>query len=356
MPQRSKPARLWRKPSTGIWYIRYEGKRQLSTRTRQRHEAEAVLARFIAERHLPAGPSTPDQMTVARALELYCEYHAPTVKHPAAIASIVSVLVPLLGPLPLSSVNGATCRLYAKRRKRAPGTVRKELGILAAAINYCHTEGYLTAPVKVKLPPKTPPRDRWLTRREAARLLRAAYRNPRGRHVARFILIALYTGTRTNAILGLQFMPNTRGGHVDTERGIMHRRGVGVAETKKRTPPIPVPRALLAHLRRWERDGSRFVVHVRGNRCGHVNNAWTAALKASGIEHCTKHDLRHTAITWALQAGMDRWAASGFFGVSLDILENVYGHHDPQHMRRALAALDLRKSARSPTRGVSSNR
>ena len=81
-------------------------------------------------------------------------------------------------------------------------------------------------------------------------MLRAAYRHPKGRHLARFILIALYTGTRTSAILGLQFMPNTQGGHVDTVRGIMHRRGIGVAETKKRTPPIPLPRALLAHMRR----------------------------------------------------------------------------------------------------------
>ncbi len=297
MPQQTKPARLWRMPSTGIWYIRYEGRKRFSTHTRQRREAEGALARFIAERHRPAGPSTPDSMTVAQALELYCEHHAPTVKDPVRIGHAVDALIPLLGPLPLSSVNGASCRFYAKRRKRAPSTIRKELATLAAAINYCHTEGYLTAPVKVKLPPKTPPRDRWLTRREAARLLRAAYRNPKGRHLARFILIALYTGTRTSAILGLQFMPNTQGGHVDTVRGIMHRRGVGVAESKKRTPPIPVPRALLAHLRRWERDGSRFVVHVRGNRCGHVKSAWTAALKASGIEHCTKHDLRHTSIT-----------------------------------------------------------
>ena len=95
---------------------------------------------------------------------------------------------------------------------------------------------------------------------------------------------------------------------------------------------------------------------MRGNRCGQLRGPWTAALKDSGIAHCTKHDLRHTAITWVLQAGMDRWAASGFFGVSLDILERVYGHHDPRHMRRALAALELRKSARSPTRGRSPNR
>ena len=282
-------------------------------------------------------------MTVADALARYCEGHAPTVKDPARIAYAVEALVPVLGPLPLSSVNGGTCRFYERERNRAPATVRKELGTLAAAINYCHTEGYLTAPVKVKLPAKPAPRDRWLSRDEAAKLLRAAYRNPKGRHLARFILIALYTGTRSEAILRLQFMPNTEGGYVDTERGMMQRRGVGVAETKKRTPPIPIPRALLAHLRRWERDDSRFVVHVRGNRCGHVKSAWKAALDASGIDHCTRHDLRHTAITWALQNGLDRWAASGFFGASLDTLERVYGHHDPQHMRRALEAMDRKK-------------
>ena len=85
----------------------------------------------------------------------------------------------------------------------------------------------------------------------------------------------------------------------------MHRRGMGVAETKKRQPPIPIPRQLLAHLRRWERDGGRYVVEFRGQRCGHVKSAWTRALDRAGIDHCTRHDLRHTSITWAMQNGME---------------------------------------------------
>ena len=342
MPQQTQPARLWKRPTNGIWIIRDKGRKQVSTGTRDRSEAERALARYIIENEADRtiGRRSPDRITVAELLLPYAQHHAPTRKDPERIAYAIEALVPILGDLPVSEITGGTCRRYAKIRNRAPGTIRKELGTLQAAINWCVAEGYLTASVKVKLPTKPAPRDRWLSRDEAAKLLRAARRNPRGRHLARFILVALYTGTRSEAILRMQFMPNTEGGHVNTERGLMYRRAIGSAETKKRTPTIPIPARLLSHLRRWERMGSRYVVEVGGCRVGHVKRSWSAAIAESGIEHCTRHDLRHTAITWALQNGMDRWAASGFFGVSMDVLERVYGHHDPEHMRTALDAID----------------
>ena len=339
MPRPKAGARLYQLKSK-IFVIREAGRPQQSTGTRDRRKAEAALARYIAERDRPVGPKTPEKMTVAGALDLYGSEHAPNTLCPERIGYAIAAIVPILGSLTLSNITGQICRFYEKERGRSPGTVRKELGVLQAAINFCHTEGYLTAPVKVKLPAKSAPRDRWLTRDEAAKLLWAAWRNPKSKHLARFILIALYTGTRSEAITALQFMPNTRGGHVDTQRGMMYRRSAAEAESNKRKPPIHIPRQLLAHLRRWERDGSRYVVHVRGSRVGNVNNSWKAALKQSGIDHCTRHDLRHTAITWCMQYGADKWAAAGFFGVSLDVLEKVYGHHHPDHMRSAVRAME----------------
>ena len=138
-------------------------------------------------------------------------------------------------------------------------------------------------------------------------------------------------------------MPHTAGGWVDTKAGMMYRRGVGVAETKKRTPPIPIPRPLLAHLRRWERSGARYVVEVDGQRVGSVKTAWKTALVGAGIDHCTRHDLRHTSITWAMQNGIDKWAAAGFFGLTFDMLESVYGHHHPDHLRSAVEAMERRR-------------
>ena len=135
-------------------------------------------------------------------------------------------------------------------------------------------------------------------------------------------------------------MPNTAGGWVDCKTGKLYRRGTGQTETKKRTPTVYIPRPLLAHLRRWERNGARHVVEIKGQRVGSVKTAWRKALVESGIDHCTRHDLRHTAVTWAMQREADMWAAASFFGLSLNMLESVYGHHHPDHLRSAVEAME----------------
>lgn len=342
MPRHPKGARLYRRPSNGVYTIR-DGNRFVSTGTRNRREAESVLSRYIAERDRPsAGPRAPDQISIAEVLERYATEHAPTCKDPVRIGHAVEALVPILGGLPVAGITGEVCRHYARARERAPGTIRKELGTLRAALNYCASEGYLTYAPRVRLPAKPAPRDRWLTRDEAAKLLRAAYRNPKTKHVARFILVALYTGTRSDAIMRLRFTPTTYGGWIDTEAGLMYRRGLGEAESKKRQPPIPLPRRLLAHLRRWREAEAQHVVEYEGSRVASVKHAWATALAESGIEHCTRHDLRRTAVTWAMQNGIDKWAACGFFGLTMDLLESTYGHHHPDHLRSAVEAIERR--------------
>ena len=283
MPRKAKGPRLREK--RGLYYIR-DGKREIATGTRDRQEAQTILARYILEKQRPIGPNTPDQITVDDVLKIYGEERAHQVKDPERIGYAISALVPILGYLPVGSINGAVCRRYAEARGKKTGTIRKELGTLQAAINYCHAEGYLTAAPRVTLPAKPPPRDRWLMRNEVARLLWAAYRNPRAKHLVPFILVAVYTGTRSEAVLNLRFMPHTGGGHVDTETGMMYRRAAGQAETKKRQPPIPIPPRLLAHLRRWERNGAKYVVEVDGQRVASVKHAWSTALKKTGIDHC----------------------------------------------------------------------
>ena len=137
-------------------------------------------------------------------------------------------------------------------------------------------------------------------------------------------------------------MPHTKGGHVDTEAGLMFRRAAGQAETKKRTPPVPINPRLRAHLRRWERKGARHVVEVDGQRVASVKRAWSTALREAGIDHATRHDLRHTCATWLMQAGVDRWQAAGYLGMSVEVLESTYGHHHPDHLRDAAQAIGKR--------------
>jgi len=55
--------------------------------------------------------------------------------------------------------------------------------------------------------------------------------------------------------------------------------------------------------------------------------------------------LRSRAITWGMQRGMDLWQASSYFGVSTQVLHEVYGHHHPDHLR---SAADVMSRPRRP--------
>ena len=183
----------------------------------------------------------------------------------------------------------------------------------------------------VVLPPKPAPRERWLTRPEVARLLRAARRTP---HLARFILLGIYTGSRSAAMLSAQWS------WVDLAGGTMHRRAPGTAENaQKRTPPVKLGRRILAHLPRWRRlDGTMngFVVHYDGKRIQKMRRSWRTAVRAAGLgADVTPHVLRHKRATWLLQAGVDRWEAAGQLGMSVEMLERTYGKHSPDFQKRA---------------------
>ena len=84
--------------------------------------------------------------------------------------------------------------------------------------------------------------------------------------------------------------------------------------------------------------GATWAVEYRGARVASLKTVWRSVLAEAGIDHCTRHDLRHTAATWLMQAGADKWAVSGFLGMSVQVLERVYGHHHPDHMKSAVEA------------------
>lgn len=285
-------------------------------------------------------------------MAIYAEEYAPTVAAPDRIGYAIEALLPFWGALKVASVKGETCRRYATTRRTthgcpegesrpvSPATVRRELGTLQAAINYCHHEGHILAAPVVTLPDKTAPRERYLTRQEAARLIWTAYRGHKAAHIAHFILIGLYTGTRKDALLRMGFEPNSIGGWFDLERGIMYRMAEGERETNKRRAPAPIPRKLLGHLRRWRAHGARWGVEYQGARVGDIKRGFAKAACAAGLEDVTPHTLKHTAITWALQGGADKWHVAGFFSTSIETIERVYGHHAPDHMESAKDALD----------------
>ena len=161
------------------------------------------------------------------------------------------------------------------------------------------------------------------------------------KHIARFILVGLYTGSRHDAICGASFQPAEDRGWVDLKNDIFNRLRQGRRQTKKRQPPVRLPNRLLAHLARWHRLGisNHAVVEFQGAPIASVSKGFEVIFKKVGIEkRVTPHTLRHTSATWLMQEGMDLWTAAGFLGMSVQMLERTYGKHHPDYQAGMLDA------------------
>jgi integrase len=231
------------------------------------------------------------------------------------------------------TVAEVACYDYTKKRNRSAGTMRRELGVLQAAINHAHKRGKLTRSLSVELPAVPPSKERWLTRQEAAKLIRASCFDPKARlYMPLFILIGLYTGRRKEAILSLRWS------QVDLKTNLIDFRKPGEAETKKRRGRVPIPANLIPHLRRARLRGSDLgpVLHISGKPIANIKKGFAAACRRAGLDDVTPHTLRHTAATWIMQSGkVPTWEAAGFLAMSERMLVAVYGHHSPDHLRRA---------------------
>jgi integrase len=361
MPQAAKGPRLWlrreRRDQSGtlthpaVWYIRDDGRYQQGTGCGidDRERAVQLLADYIAQKRLDGPPRSardPASVPVADVIARYIRDVAAKRARPKEAAQRARALLAYFGNKTLADINGDCCRRYAEQRS-TDAAARRELEDLRAAINHHRREGLCSQVVEVVLPPERAARERWLTRSEAARLILAAWRyreiqkgrptdRRSRRHVAKFVLVALYTGTRASAVCGAALEPTPGRGWIDVERGVFYRRPARRLETKKRQPPVPLPPGLLAHLRRWKRHGQTFAVEWNREPVTAVKKAFGNVVADAELgPDVTPHVLRHTAATWLMQAGVDMWEAAGFLGMTVEMLSQRYGHHHPAHLERA---------------------
>ena len=357
MSNAAKPARLWLRDVRGkkLWYIKDDG-RQKSTGcdAGDRAGAEEELAKYIAARIKPNYDSGRDPATVsiAEVLRLYltecCTKAWGKRKSPVArideVARRVETLLGFFKDKPVTALSKRLCQSYLEYRGDAPYAARRELEDLSSALGYAFELEILDKDFRrrIELPPRPPARERFLTPAEAAKLVRTAWRfrqRERGggigrltrQHLARFILVGLYTGTRSAAICGAALGPAIGRGHVDVDQGLFYRRAPGTVDTTKKQPPVRLPPKLLAHIKRWKRRGIalRSVVEYEGKPLKSIKKAFARCAADAGLEGVTPHTLRHTSITWALQGGEKIWDVADFFGVSPQVIQNVYGHHCP---------------------------
>lgn len=366
MSRPAKGARIWFDRTAGYWFIR-DGtlKRSTGCSHAEREGAERHLREYIERKYEPPTDNRPSQLLIADILNYYAREIAPGQKSQATSYSIERLL-DWWGARTLADIKRSTCQEYVEHRiaqrirqatkTKTPKmvsteTARRELTVLRAAVNAYHAETPLEALPVVTLPEASKARPNWLRRDEVARLLRSTRKmedRDAARALQRFILIGVYTGTRSGAIRRLGWMPNTLGGHVDIKAGVIHRRGDDEVESKKRRPSIRIPDRLKGFLGRWReadrKEGIGFVIHYRGRPVAKQRKSWAAAREAAGLgKEVTPHILRHTAATWLMLAGADKWDAADYLGMSVAMLEEVYGHHHPDFQAAIAAKVGRRR-------------
>jgi len=119
-------------------------------------------------------------------------------------------LYPVFSGRLLEGLRVADARAYVARRQAAgaaAGTINKEVGLFSAALNWSRREleWKVPNPFQGRRLREPPGRSRWLTRAEAAALLRATEAVKQAPHLADFIRLGLYTGMRSGEILGLEW-------------------------------------------------------------------------------------------------------------------------------------------------------
>jgi integrase len=226
------------------------------------------------------------------------------------------------------------CRSYRDQRYEAgrkPNTVRKELEVVRAALNF-HKKGEHAV---FELPQPPPPKERYLTREEARRLLKACRRFP---HVRAFIALSLATAARQSALLELTW------DRVDLKRRrITLALGDSQDQDRKRRATVPMNRRAYLYLCVLEKLATcPYVIEWGGHQVLSIKKGFAAACKRAGLSDITPHVLRHTAASWMAEKGVDMFRISKFLGhTNTKITEERYAKLHPDFLSDAAEALDF---------------
>ncbi|MGB1923238.1 MAG: tyrosine-type recombinase/integrase [Alcanivorax sp.] len=243
-----------------------------------------------------------------------------------------------LGVRHACSLRDRDFHLYAEKRGVSDSTVRRELGVLRAALRYCVRQKLIAVDdvPHIDLPPEAPPADKWLTEAQVRVLLDTMDQLNGGARMTRahrFVILALATGSRRRAIERLTW------DLVNLDDAVVRYDRLPMPQTKKRRVASPIPEWAVPYLRRMlrERDGDYVLDHP-----GSIRTAFETLMKAvSRISKdpvyatINRHALRHTYGTLSLRAGVPLWQVAGLLGDSVETTAAVYGHHAQDNLRQA---------------------
>lgn len=247
----------------------------------------------------------------------------------AAYKRLQEAVVPLkahLGHFRPDQIDQRRWDRYGAARKVSAGTLRRERNVLVAAFNLASLK------LKIKPPAPPPPRDRYLTRAEADKLLSAF----ESHHARLLYTICLYTGCRKGQALELTWE------RVDFTANRIDFNDPDKPVTVKRRAVVPMgPKLRLCMEEAYRVRTIDAVIEYNGERATRVRWPFLRARQKAGLgRDVTPHVLRHTAASWLAMAGRPIDEAADLLACDPVTLRRVYRKWNPDYLKSAVLALE----------------
>lgn len=251
--------------------------------------------------------------SLAAAIQLWLDATLKRKKDQRMPAQNAVLLAPYVTGKSASEAPQAAREAIKEWAHLGPATVNRRLAVLKAALHYAWRQGWIETNLsgRIERLQEPPGREEYLTRPQVARLAKAS---PEPLRTA--ILIAAYTGLRSGELL------------IAVPSANRMTITVPISKTgKSRTVPVAAPiRRLVGHL-------------PIKTTYAKLNWAFRAARKAAGLPHVKFHDLRHTAASWLINAGVDLFTVGKILGHSSPTTTQRYAHLSHGTLAKAIRKL-----------------
>ncbi len=336
---------LYRRAYYVVWW---EGgkRRRTSTGYADERRARQALADFEEAMH-----KRPSRQSFAEALDAYIKSRMGKVE---AMKRLIECTVPLkekMGHLRVDQVGQRQWNEYAATRVRkpnprrktlegyepqpvSPGTLRREFNVMRAALRQSWKDGNLTKPPVLEVPRDSAPRDRFLTKQEARRLLDAC-ETP---HVRVFLALAMFTGARKGSILALTW------DRVHFDSGRVDFQEPGRSLTVKRRAVVPMAPTLRKELEEASRLRTcDYVVEWNSKRITYgLRWSFKRLCERAGLTWMpTPHHFKHSVASWMAMNKVPIDQAADWLATDPKTLWNVYRKFDPSYLEEVTSTFDL---------------
>jgi integrase len=320
---------------SGRWLYQFDriiaGSRQRANRLLPqgwtRAQAQAYDQRETARLYeLATGGDRPERL-IEDAVLIYLEHHAPRLKNRHDLEGALAILLPHYEGKPLSKLPDVA-REYAKVADVSPGTVKNRLAYLRAACrwawknekDFCEHD----PAEKMVLPKVKNARHIYLTRAQAVAVFKEMGYGW-SRDAAR---AAFYTGWRISEVLAA----------VPVE--IAGRLVLTIPDSKNDNPRMVPVHPKIAYLVRghWPPQVTKWT----------ASKAVKAALRGVGLGHARLHDLRHSAASEMINAGIDLYTVGGVLGHKSAVSTARYAHLAQAKLQAAVGTIGAKISQPHP--------